>query len=471
MKTSTMSTTPTIIVVPFPHTGHIFPATELCVRLAGHGYRTTILLPAPAAESPHPLITVVALPITTNSMPHHFGAVFSEAIQKLIASSRPLCAIVDDMQSSLIDQFADHGIPTVGLLTSSACSSAFQHAMSNIPKQDLSPGKKISVPDLNEEIVIPSVDFHHRPRPPPGRGPLGLPDHPNWVPPRDHDDHHNRPNGLPARSTIAALMNTCEELEKPYLDYVAKMAGKPVWGVGPLLADKFWASISGPDSAPVNDGDVRPKNKSNVTESEVMAWLDGKPKGSVIYVAFGTLVRPSEQELAELFEGLVESGRPFIWVVQPGGWRRPNGFSFSPREVPDNRALVIEGWAPQLLILSHAATGAYVCHCGWNSTVEALASGMRVLAWPVRGDQPHNARLMTVRLGVGITVKRSGGQVSRRDVVEAVDRLMEDEDIGKRAAKMRSVFARGYPKSSSASLDEFINFVLSRSCQRVAVEG
>lgn len=270
---------------------------------------------------------------------------------------------------------------------------------------------------------------------------------------------------------IALLFNTCDDLECPFLEYLKKETKKPVWGVGPLLPAAFWSAAG----SLVRDAEVRPKrNDSPVSERDVLEWLDSKPRGSVIYVSFGSIVAPSDAELAELAAGLEESNRPFIWAVQPNAMRHdPGGFpvqsdgSLSELEGlasrVGERGLVIRGWAPQLLILSHGATGGFLTHCGWNSTVEALGCGVPMLTWPVHGDQVRNAMLVTRWLRAGIAIKSGSESVSKDDVVRGIERLMAgEEEVRERAASARAIFAGGFPRTSSASLDAFLDFIHCR---------
>lgn len=52
-------------------------------------------------------------------------------------------------------------------------------------------------------------------------------------------------------------------------------------------------------------------------------------------------------------------------------------------------------WAPQVEILGHVSTGGFVSHCGWNSCMEAMTSGVAVASWPIHTDQPYNAFLLS----------------------------------------------------------------------------
>ncbi|CAN1151904.1 UDP-glycosyltransferase 83A1 [Linum perenne] len=49
-----------------------------------------------------------------------------------------------------------------------------------------------------------------------------------------------------------------------------------------------------------------------------LAWLDRQDRGSVVYVAFGSIATIQTQlQFDELAFGLELTGRPFLWVVRP----------------------------------------------------------------------------------------------------------------------------------------------------------
>ncbi|GMN71451.1 hypothetical protein TIFTF001_051836 [Ficus carica] len=106
--------------------------------------------------------------------------------------------------------------------------------------------------------------------------------------------------------------------------------------------------------------------------------------------------------------GLQKSGVRFIWAVKTGSAEEaaqgkgvvPEGFE----ERVGGRGLVIRGWAPQVMIMSHRAVGGFVSHCGWNSVLEAAVAGVRILAWPMEADQHVNARLLVEDMGVAVRV-------------------------------------------------------------------
>ena len=117
---------------------------------------------------------------------------------------------------------------------------------------------------------------------------------------------------------MALLINPCDDLESPFIRYISDQIGKPVWGVGPLLPEQYWKSAAA--GSLLHDRELRTNNrKSNVTEDEVIQWLDSKPRGSVLCGSFGSEVGPTMEEYPRLADALLESSSTlFIWVPQHG---------------------------------------------------------------------------------------------------------------------------------------------------------
>jgi hypothetical protein len=138
-----------------------------------------------------------------------------------------------------------------------------------------------------------------------------------------------------------------------------------------------------------------------------MGWLNSKKPGSVIYACLGSLCRLIPAQLIELGLGLEASNQPFIWVIKTGErhleleeWLVKERFE----ERIKGRGLLIKGWAPQVLILSHPAVGGFITHCGWNSTLESVCSGVPMITWPLFAEQFFNEKLVVEVLRIGIKV-------------------------------------------------------------------
>nr|CAB3477649.1 unnamed protein product [Digitaria exilis] len=151
--------------------------------------------------------------------------------------------------------------------------------------------------------------------------------------------------------------------------------------------------------------------------------------------------------MAELAMGLEASGQRFMWVVRfpsdkdrsacyfggsgghgdsPLGYL-PEGFIERPR----GRGLALTEWAPQVEILNHRAVGGFLSHCGWNSTLEAVAAGVPMLAWPLYAEQRVNAVMLCERVGLALRprvgTEGNNGVVPREEVAVAVTELIAGE--------------------------------------------
>ncbi|XP_073267309.1 scopoletin glucosyltransferase-like [Populus alba] len=128
----------------------------------------------------------------------------------------------------------------------------------------------------------------------------------------------------------------------------------------------------------------------------------------------------------------------------------------------EDRGLIIRGWAPQVLILDHEAIGAFVTHCGWNSTLEGITAGKPLITWPVFAEQFYNEKLVTdvLRTEVGVGVKEwvrvRGDHVKSEAVEKAITRIMvgeEAEEKRSRANKLGEMARKAVEEGGSSWSD------------------
>ncbi|KAK2431312.1 UDP-glycosyltransferase 92A1 [Trifolium repens] len=210
-----------------------------------------------------------------------------------------------------------------------------------------------------------------------------------------------------------------------------------------------------------------------------MEWLDLKEENSVLYISFGSQNTISASQMMALAKGLEESEKLFIWVIRP-----PVGFDmngefkaewlpegFEERMTHSKRGLLVHKWGPQLEILSHKSTGAFLSHCGWNSVLESLSYGVPIIGWPLAAEQAYNAKMLVEEMGVSVELTRTVESViSKEDVMRVIEIVMDQEGMGKEmkkkaneiAAHMReATLEKGEVKGSSLrAMDDFVRTIL-----------
>ncbi|KAJ4894281.1 UDP-glycosyltransferase 82A1 [Raphanus sativus] len=161
-----------------------------------------------------------------------------------------------------------------------------------------------------------------------------------------------------------------------------------------------------------------------------LGWLQEQKPNSVIYISFGSWVSPiGESKIRTLALALEASGRPFIWALNRV-WQEglPPGFVNRVK----NQGRIVP-WAPQIEVLKSDSVGCYVTHCGWNSTMEAVASCRRLVCYPVAGDQFVNCRYIVDVWKIGVRISGFG----EKEVEDGLRKVMEDEEMGERLRKLR----------------------------------
>ncbi|XVF65539.1 hypothetical protein PTKIN_Ptkin09bG0257200 [Pterospermum kingtungense] len=279
------------------------------------------------------------------------------------------------------------------------------------------------------------------------------------------------------------LCNTVEEIEPFGLELLRKYIKSPVWPIGPLLP-KQWLNNSSSSSLSLSGNGLYKQHagkEPGISPEKCVQWLDLHSPDSVLYVSFGSQNTISPPQMMELAIGLEESGSPFIWVIRP-----PLGFDikaefraewlpegFEDRMSEKQRGLLVKNWAPQLEILSHKSTGAFLSHCGWNSTLESLSQGVKMIGWPMAAEQAYNSKMLVEEMGVAVELTRglqssiSGGEVKR--VIELVmDKEGKGGDMKKKAEEIAqhiraAVRDEGQEKGSSIeALDDFVSAIVTR---------
>nr|UXB92766.1 glycosyltransferase [Helleborus thibetanus] len=162
---------------------------------------------------------------------------------------------------------------------------------------------------------------------------------------------------------------------------------------------------------------------------QVKDWLDKKKTKTVVYVAFGSEVILSQEEVTELALGLELSELPFYWALKtPVGATEvelPPGFENRVNE----QGIICKGWAPQLKILSHPSVGGFLTHSGWSSVIESLSFGCPLVLLPLINDQGIVARFLEwKKITFEIPRDESDGSFTRKSVAESLRKLVIDKD-------------------------------------------
>ncbi|KAF8666109.1 hypothetical protein HU200_053823 [Digitaria exilis] len=128
---------------------------------------------------------------------------------------------------------------------------------------------------------------------------------------------------------------------------------------------------------------------------------------------------------------------------------------------------LIVSWCPQLEALAHNATGCFLTHCGWNSTTEAIVTGVPMVAMPRLADQPTTAKYVESAWGIGRRMQLDEkGFIRSEEVEKCIREVMGGERRGEyreNAAKWMEKAKEAMQKggSSDKNIAEFARKYLS----------
>uniref|UniRef100_F6I4D3 Glycosyltransferase n=1 Tax=Vitis vinifera TaxID=29760 RepID=F6I4D3_VITVI len=394
-------TQPHFIVITYPAQGHINPSLQLAKRLIRAGAHVTFVTSTYAGERMAKTPTMDGLKFVTFPDGCDSGLKQSDALQGFMSE---------------LERLGSQAL--IGLLIASANEGR--------PVTCIIYGILIPwVAEVARSLHIPSALFWRLPL-------LSSRDIPCFLLPSNANEYNfvlsafqKHLEMLHRDTNPTVLINTFDALEPEALRAVSKF--KSI-GVGPLFPTAF---LGGKDPSDTSfGGDLFRRSK------DYIEWLNSKPESSVIYVSFGSLAVLSKQQSEEIARGLLDSGRPLLWVIRAKekGEEEKEEDKLSCYAELEQQGMIVP-WCSQVEVLSNPSLGCFVTHCGWNSTLESLASGVPVVAFPQWTDQSTNAKLAedVWKTGVRVTVNQEG-IVEADKIKRCLELVMGD---GEEAKEMR----------------------------------
>ncbi|GLJ48527.1 hypothetical protein SUGI_1023840 [Cryptomeria japonica] len=456
---------PHALVVPFPLAGHINPMMQLAEKLVSDGFLVTFV----NTEDNHSRITeannelmksaekddnlrMVCIPDgLAPEVPRpdiiklidSLQATLDFSLLKLIQEineneAQKITCLITDLTVYYVRGVAEHfNIPHAFFCPASIATAAVTHAGSTLVTSGIVTPN--GIPKVHKLInVLPCMPPLHSTQL-------------SWMFGGEADIAQNFKTTLAIEQQLKTdiiLFNSFYDLEAPIINaYPGRQI--QVCPIGPLIP------------SPILDGnsDIRygTRQAALLAEKvECLDWLDKQAVKSVVYVSFGSLAILNMNQLEEVALGLEATGEPFLWVVRPtlmDGVTAvfPPGFI----ERVGGRGCLVS-WAPQLSVLSHPSIACFITHCGWNSTLESISTGVPMLCWPHFIDQFLNCSYVVNEWKVGLQLMANKqGIIERKEITNAVDKLVRGEEgreMKKRVAMLKESARASGEKGGSSSI-------------------
>nr|BBQ05018.1 chalcononaringenin 2'-O-glucosyltransferase [Dianthus caryophyllus] len=427
---------------PFMAHGHMIPTFDLAKLFAGRDVKTTIITtPMNAhafAKTNVPMnLEIFTFPAQEAGLPENCenleqamsigllpafikaSAMLCDQLERFLERSQPNCLVADMFFPWATESARKFNVPRIvfhGTGFLSLCAKEVERLyrpFKNVSSDD----EVVVLPRLPHEVKLTRTQVSEE----------------EWS---DDDNEFNKRSARIKESEVESygvIVNSFYELEPEFADFFRNELGRRAWNVGPVsLCNRK------------TEDKARRGKQANVNEQECLIWLDSKKRASVVYVCFGSTAHYAPAQLHEIANALEASGHNFVWAVgnvdkgSDGEELLPQGFE----QRTEGRGLIIRGWAPQVLILEHEAVGAFMTHCGWNSTLEGISAGVPMVTWPVFAEQFYNEKLVTQILKIGVEV--GAKKWSRTAMIEhkisgdAIEKALKEIMEGEKAEEMRN---------------------------------
>ncbi|KAM6555074.1 hypothetical protein CsatB_015836 [Cannabis sativa] len=460
-----------IAIMPTPGISHLIPSIEFAKRLALHpNFHITCFLLTTMEEHNSPLPPPKKAIL--DSLPNSIHTVFLSPVN------------FDDLSEDSVSEFKltltiTRSLSSLKKELESHSFSAFIADPFGFEALELAKGLKIpsfvffftNAMALALFLYLPKLDSE-------------LPDSVRFM--KDLPDPIRLPGCVPlsGKDMIEPLQDRESRIYKSFFEI-----SKGLYLADGIIINSFWEmeseamkALEANEKVPrvFSVGPIVQAGLSDVAESECLTWLDEKPRGSVLYVSFGSGGTLSSDQMNELALGLEMSGQNFLWVVRKPDNKSSNGaylkessdqsqkndaFDFLPNgflERTRERGLVVQSWVPQVQVLAHDSTGGFLTHCGWSSILESIVNGVPFIVWPLFAEQKMNAVMLVDGLHVALRPKKNENNIVGRDEISRVVKVVmeksceEGMEIGKcmNELKDNAIKALGEDGSSTKAFSE-----------------
>ncbi|XP_075519598.1 UDP-glycosyltransferase 87A1-like [Primulina tabacum] len=448
-----------VVAVPYPGHGHINPMLNLCKAVAeksSDGIHITFVvteewLDLIGSMTKPQNISFAAIPNVVPSERVRGRDVFGFAMAVLtnmgdpfdqlleLLRLRPALIIADAFLPWAADVAGRRNIPVAYLWTMSASVYTLFHHFDLLVQNGHFP---LHLSSVNGPSGM--VDYI------PGLAPSRVEDLPSII--RDQEMASVFLEVWPQESKVKHLIFTSiYHLESQAFDAFKHKVAFSIYNIGP--ATSFFKAKA---ATTINSA----TDPTSDTDACYLKWLDLQSPDSVLYVSLGSYLSVSAVQMDEIIAGLNKSGVRFMLVTR-------NGL----QESCVGNGLVVK-WCDQVSVLSHPCVGGFWSHCGWNSTKEAVLTGVPVLAFPIVMDQLLNAKMIVEDWRIGWRVKREEfGNVDclakRDDIADLVRRFMDMEsperkELSRNARELRKASEREFADGGLflSNVEEFTKSIL-----------
>ncbi|XP_058755752.1 linamarin synthase 2-like [Vicia villosa] len=430
---------PHAVFIPYPAQGHINPLMQLAKLLRCNGFHITFVntefnhkrlikslgpefvkglpdfqfetIPDGLPESDKDATQDV--PLLSDALRTKFYAPFKDLINKLNTSSPHIsvsCIIADGLLGFAGRVAKELGIQELQFWTASACGFLGHLQYEELVKRGILPFKDENF--VLDGTLEKSVDWI------PGVKDLKLKDLPSFIRVTDLKDIMFDFMGSEAQNCLRSstiIINTFEELEGESLD-IFRRKNPNIYSIGPL-------HLLGRHFLEKEHGFMEIGSSLWKSDPKCINWLDKWKPGSVLYVNYGSITVMTNHHLKEFAWGIANSKVPFLWIMRPDvvmGEETSNLPQDFLDEIKDRG--YITNWCFQDQVLAHPSIGVFLTHCGWNSTIESISSGVPTICWPFFSEQQTNCRYLCNIWKTGMEINND---VKRDEITELVLEMME----------------------------------------------